>query len=168
MPTLRRTLAVLALTMVGATASAHGLRVTVQAEAEGVRGQALYSDGTPARQEPVALFRAEGGAPLAATITDGDGRFRMPLAAAGSYRIVVDDGEGHRAESGIVWLPLPPPAAAVDAAALAAAVRAEMAPLREDLARLEARTRLADLVGGVGIVFGLFGAWAWWRARTRR
>lgn len=161
---LRCSLAVLLLAAC-AVAHAHGLRVSVQAEADGVRGQAFYSDGAPARREKVALFGADAAAPLAASRTDADGRFHLPLAAAGSYRVVVQGGHGHRAEASFAWAPPPP---AVDAAALAAVVRAEMVPLREDLARLEARTRLADLVGGVGIVFGLFGAWAWWRARARR
>lgn len=155
-------------------ASAHGLRLSLQAEAEGLRGQALYSDGTPARGEAAALFAAADAGdarPLAQTQTDADGRFRFPLAAAGSYRVVVEGEEGHRSEATADWTPLPRPGEAAgqgaDTAAVAAAVRAELAPLREDVARLDARIRLADLVGGVGIVIGLAGGLAWWRARRR-
>jgi hypothetical protein len=28
--------------------------------------------------------------------------------------------------------------------------------------------RLSDLIGGIGFVVGLFGAYAWWRARPHR
>lgn len=155
------------LCVAAATAAAHSLRVSVQAEADGLRGRAFYADGTPARREPVTLFGVDASAPLAATQTDADGRFRLPLQAPGTYRVVVEGDEGHRAEATVVWSPSPA-TAGTDAAVLAALVRAEIAPLREDLARLEARTRLADLVGGVGILIGLAGAWAWWRARAKR
>jgi len=148
-------------------ALAHRLNVAVQAEATGLRGQAYYADGTPAVRESVTLWSADATA-LASTTTDAQGRFHLALATAGSYRVVVSADEGHRAEASIDWTPLPPAAsAAADAAALAAAVRAEIAPLRADLARLEARVRLADLVGGVGILVGVVGAWAWWRSRVR-
>lgn len=164
---LRSCLAALLLLAACAAVHAHGLRLSLQAEADGVRGQAFYSDGTPVRRQEVAVFGADAGQPLAVGRTDADGRFRLPLDAAGSYRVVVQGGHGHRAEASLAWAP-PPAAPAVDAEALAAAVRAELAPLREDLARLEARTRLADLVGGVGLLFGVAGAWAWWRSRARR
>lgn len=179
MPWAARLLAALLCWVVLSPALAHRLHVAVQADAAGLRGQAYYADGTPAARERVSLLGA-GAAVLASTTTDAHGRFELALASAGSYRVVVSADEGHRAEAQIDWTPLPattakvaaePPAAAEASAAtavLAAAVRAEIAPLREDLARLEARVRLADVVGGVGILLGAFGAWAWWRSRARR
>lgn len=164
---LARLLAALLCLAVVTPALAHRLNVAVQAEAEGLRGQAYYSDGTPAARESVTLFGADARA-LAGTTTDAQGRFHLALTTAGSYRVVVSADEGHRAEASLAWAPPSAAPAAVDAEALAAAVRAELAPLREDLARLEARTRLADLVGGVGLLFGVAGAWAWWRSRARR
>lgn len=147
---------------------AHGLNLSLQAAADGVVGQAFYADGSPARNEAVTLFGADAGKPLAEASTDAQGRFRLPLTVAGTYRVVVDGDEGHRAEAAIVWAPVMAAPTAESAAALAAAVRAEVAPLREDIARLQARVRLADLVGGIGFVVGLFGAYAWWRARAHR
>jgi nickel transport protein len=155
-------------------AAAHGLRVSVQAEADGLRGQAFYADGSPARDEAVALYAGEARQPQAQARTDADGRFRLPLTQAGRYRVVVDGDEGHRGEAAIVWAPLAAASgttsgaattATVDAAQLAAAVRAEVAPLREDIARLQARIRLSDLVGGIGLIVGAVGLLAWWRAR---
>lgn len=160
------------------SAAAHGLRVSAQAEADGLRGQAFYADGIPARDEAVALYAGDASQPQAQARTDADGRFRLPLTRAGRYRVVVDGDEGHRGEAAVVWAPLAAaagtasatatnaaPTAAVDAAQLAAAVRAEVAPLREDLARLHARIRLSDLVGGIGLIVGAVGLLAWWRAR---
>jgi len=163
-----RPLFALLVCAVATAALAHRLNVSLQPEASGLRGQAFYSDGTPAARETVTLHGTDVR-PLASTTTDAEGHFQFPLSAAGSYRVVVSADEGHRAESSIAWTPLPTATpATVDAAALAAAVRTEIAPLRADLARLEARTRLADLVGGIGILLGVFGAWAWWRSRAHR
>ena len=169
--------ALLGLALPG-SAAAHGLRVSAQAEADGLRGQAFYADGSPARDETVALYAGEATQPQAQARTDADGRFRLPLTQAGRYRVVVDGDEGHRAEAAIVWAPLAAASgtasgptlgaattATVDAAQLAAAVRAEVAPLREDIARLQARIRLSDLVGGIGLIVGAVGLLAWWRAR---
>jgi nickel transport protein len=106
--------------------------------------------------------------PLAEASTDAQGRFRLPLTVAGSYRVVVEGDEGHRVEAALDWTSVTAASTAGSAAAVAAAVRAEVAPLREDIARLQARVRLSDLVGGIGFVVGLFGAYAWWRARPHR
>lgn len=162
-------LAAFALLLAVATAVlAHGLRVTVLADGDALRGQAFYADGSPAKGERVTLFAApDGMAALAQTVTDADGRFRLPAEAGRSYRVVVDGDEGHRAEAMVVAGSGVKAGAAAASAELAGLIRAEVAPLREDLARLEARTRLADVIGGVGIIVGLVGLLAWWRARRR-
>jgi nickel transport protein len=147
---------------------AHGLNLSLQAAADGVVGQAFYADGTPARNEAVTLFGTDADKPLAEASTDAQGRFRLPLTVAGTYRVVVEGDEGHRVEAALDWTSVTAAPTADSAAAVAAAVRAEVAPLREDIARLQARVRLSDLVGGIGFVVGLFGAYAWWRARARR
>jgi nickel transport protein len=159
-------LALLLGVLLAGAALAHGLRVSAQAEAEGLRGQAFYADGSPARDETVTLFAGDAAQPQAQARTDAEGRFRLPLTSAGRYRVVVDGDEGHRGEAAVVWAPLAATAASgAEAAQIAAAVRAEVAPLREDIARLQARVRLSDLVGGIGLIVGAAGLLAWWRAR---
>lgn len=163
---MRRGLARLAapvlLALMTATAQGHGLHVSVQPEVDALRGQASFADGTPAAGARVELFGlADEGTPAVASITDAEGRFRFPAAPGGSYRVVVDGGEGHRAEA---IAQLAPPAAGVE---LSAALRLELAPLREDIARLEQRIRLSDVIGGVGLIVGLFGGAAWLASRRR-
>lgn len=60
------------------------------------------------------------------------------------------------------------PAGAADAALEAAIERAlarQLRPLREDLAAAEDRTRLRDILGGIGYIVGLTGLALWWRSR---
>jgi nickel transport protein len=147
---------------------AHGLSVSLQPVADGVRGQAIYTSGAPARDEYVMLLAGNREERLAEARCDDDGRFHFALPAAGRYRVVVEGEEGHRSEAEIDWLPPAGTAATADTAALTAVLRAELAPLREDIARLQARTRLAEIVGGIGILVGLLGSYAWWRARRAR
>ena len=154
--------AALVLTLAAAAAHAHALRLSVQPEVDALRGQALYADGTAARGERVELFEVGGAqSPVATAVTDAEGRFRLPAAPGRTYRVVVEGDEGHRAEAIAV---LAAPAAGAE---LGAAIRAELAPLRQDLARLEHRIRMSDVIGGVGFIVGLFGAAAWWMARRR-
>jgi nickel transport protein len=156
-------------------AAAHGLALRVQPTPDGLQGVVSYSDDTPAAGALVELRSGSGGAGRVAvtTLTDAAGRFRMSLPAAGTWQVVARDDGGHRSESVVSWAPAVagtenPGEAAVAGLAdaqVAAALRTELAPLRDDIARLEARLRLADLVGGIGLIVGAAGGWAWWRSR---
>lgn len=155
-------LLLLIVALTGPLAHAHGLRVSVQAEIDALRGQAFYADGTPAAGSRVEIYDlADGDVPAAAGITDADGRFYLAAALGRSYRVVVDGDEGHRAEAVAM---LAPAAAGME---LSAALRAEIAPLREDVARLQQRIRMSDVIGGIGFIVGLFGGIAWLMARRR-
>lgn len=152
----------------GASAWAHGLRLQLQPTAQGLAGTVGYDGGRPAAGQAVELHVAAVAAPVATQSADAQGRFAFVLPAAGSFRVVAHDVAGHRAEALALWAPpAAPGAAGPGAGELAAAVRAEVAPLRADVARLEARIRLSDVVGGLGLIAGLGGAWAWLASRRR-
>jgi nickel transport protein len=137
---------------------AHGLRLAVQSDAEGLRGVATYADGSAAAGSAVELLAGERV--LLESRTDTEGRFRLPVSESGTYTVAVHGDEGHRAEAIAVFKPA---AGGVSVAAL----REELAPLREDIARLEQRLRLQDIIGGIGYIVGALGLVAWWRARRK-
>ncbi|PKO56769.1 MAG: hypothetical protein CVU25_09890 [Betaproteobacteria bacterium HGW-Betaproteobacteria-19] len=148
-----------ALTLLAGSAHAlaHGLRVTAHAEGEDVVGQALYSDLTPAAGLFVDILDPTTATRLAEGSSGDDGRFRIAVPSLPAYRVVVEGEEGHRAEA---EAPRLASGGAVDADALRL--------LREDIARMEARIRLQDIVGGIGYIFGLAGLTAWFMARRRK
>lgn len=164
-------LSVTSLLLVSGGAWGHGLRLTASVTETGIAGRAFYSDESPAHDERVAVRNAAGNVSLSAR-TDGQGRFAIELKESGRYTITVSGEEGHRAEVTLPFVAVSRDkalaAACGDSQALAAAMRGELAPLREDIARYEQRIRLHDLIGGVGLIVGLAGAFAFWRSRSRR
>jgi nickel transport protein len=49
--------------------------------------------------------------------------------------------------------------------AIESAVSRQLRPLREQLIAMRDRTRLQDILGGIGYIFGLTGLALWWRSR---
>ena len=153
---------------------AHGLYVVPQQAADQVIGVVRYTDDTPAVEVPIEVLTDPGRAVLARGRTDAQGRFAINVVATGPVIVVAEGEEGHRAEA-----PASPISAATEPLALGAAPGAPggraqgvdaavLRALREDFARLEHRLRLQDLLGAIGYLVGLIGAWAWWSARRRR
>lgn len=149
---------------VAGSVQAHGLRVHAQLEGNAVHGRAWYSDDSPAVGERASLHRPEPDSmELAVTRTDAQGRFVLPAPPEAALRLVVEGDEGHREE-----LMLAAPVTALPGSPWQAELRRELQPLREDIARLQQRIRIGDLLAGVGLIVGLAGGWALWRSRGRR
>ena len=165
------------LLLAAGPAAAHKLKVFATLEGAEAVGSAYYAGGEKAAGVPGRILGADGS--LVATFATGpDGTFRQTLAARMDHTILVESEDGHaatftiRADELPRTLPGGPAATAapsVDAAAIEAAVEAAVArqvrPLREQLDAYESRTRVHDVMGGVGTIFGLFGLWAWLRSR---
>jgi nickel transport protein len=86
------------------TAAAHGLDLFVTVGGDEIRGLAYFADGARARDVSARLL--VGGAVVAETATDAEGRFRFAPPAAYPAVVEVATLDGHRA----VWeLAAPPP-----------------------------------------------------------
>ena len=146
--------------MVSSGVMAHALMLSAQSQRDGIVGQAFYSDGSPAIDERVELFQSpDDKEPLKFVQTGKDGRFHLEQVKVGAYLVVAYGMEGHRAEAAV--------SVGKDNAADTAFSANDIALLRQDIARLDARIRLADIVGGIGYIVGLAGAYLFWLSRRR-
>jgi hypothetical protein len=113
---MRRTHRFVALTVAGlllapAVARAHKMEVEAKTDGATVRVVAGYEGDEPAEGAKVTLTDAAGAVMTEGT-TDAKGLCVLPRPRAGTYRLVVDDGAGHRAE---LALPVPESEAEVTA-----------------------------------------------------
>lgn len=159
-----RELIILALFLAASPAYAHKLKLFVSQEGGEVTGKVYFAGGGAAAELGGQVLNAQGKV-VATLRSDADGRFRFTPPGAGAFHIRFESGDGHMAEAvlGDHAAPLSPaPAANQD---LEAAIARQLTPLKEQLDRMESRARLSDIIGGIGLIAGLFGAYAWVASR---
>jgi nickel transport protein len=175
--------------------SAHKLTVLAETEGSLIRGRAYYYGGTSAQGAPVVLLD-DGGEKVGQTTTDQEGKFRLVAPYRCDYRVVVDPGDGHRAQYDLpasalpASLPLPPRGAEPDRgprpappaaqkvsdpgsgdAGLAAQVERlveQVVQLRMQLAEYGQRVRVQDIVAGTGYILGISGVAFFFRGARRK
>lgn len=165
----------------GGTAEAHRMSVTVRAVGETLEGTARYLGGRPVAGASVEV-RSTAGEVRATVVTDQEGRFTAPLSRREALEVVVLSKDGHAARARVSAEALPPAVATLPGPArhldgeeltrqLREAVRGEVAsqlvPIADQLARLEERIALRDVLGGLGYLVGLAGVAAYLLARQR-
>ncbi len=128
-----------------AQALAHGASCRSISEARAVEG--IYHDGMPMAFCDVTIYSTTAGDSVFATgTTDAAGRFAFVPAAAGEWRIVIDDGMGH--------------AASCEFAAAEGT--------RSPGGRGNGPGRLYGGITGVSLIFGIFGLYTLIRSRRVR
>lgn len=164
-------------------ASAHRLKVFGFAEGTAIHGSVYFSGNVAAQGARIQVFDP-GGALLAETTSDDEGRFTITARRRVDHRIVADSGDGHRAEYAVPAHELPPalpgPATSAPSGAAPAdltaspvgsirpptteteemverAVARQVGPVREQLDEFENRVRWHDVLGGLGYILGITG-----------
>ena len=176
----------------GLPAAAHGIRVFATAEGTTINGTVYVAGGGRAKAATVTVF-GPGREPLGEVVTDRDGSFSFAAKQRVDHRLVVDLGDGHRAEFIVKAdelaenLPGGGPAKLVRAPGVRAgtperpkkvtskpleelierAVARQVRPLREQLDASENRIRLRDIIGGLGYILGITGIAFFFLARRR-
>lgn len=161
-----RLLAVLAVLLAASPAYAHKLKLFVTQEGTEISGKTYFAGGGAAPELDGQVMDAHGQV-VATLRTDAEGRFRFTPPQGDGLRIRFESGDGHMAEA--VLGQTAPSAQTANAAApdVDAAIARQLTPLREQLDRMESRARLSDIVGGVGMIIGVFGAYAWIASRRK-
>lgn len=175
-------------------ALAHKVGLYAYVEDGQIKGQAYFAGGGKAVNSPVAA-RDGAGKDLGQAVTDGQGRFSLPLPAgiAPPLRLTLLASQGHQASYEIAAnelsgaapsTPAPAPAAEASAPGAASApgpgldsaelervvakvVGEKLAPLNAQVARLagERQVTVHDVAAGIGYILGLFGLAAWFKSR---
>lgn len=127
----------------------HGTRGTTEV-ADGIRLTARYDDGEPMRYAAVTVHAPDGDTEFQTGRTDRNGIFMFAPDQSGKWRVIVEDGIGHRL---VVGRRIDPDEAATGA--------------RKPHGDLDAAhiSRGSGLVSGVSLIFGLCGILYGFKAR---
>ena len=147
-------LGVLAVAALPTAATAHGMGVEVKRIGATVQVEAYFDDDSPARAAEVTVT-GSGGAVVATGTTDDKGVCTFAAPPAGTYKVVVDAGAGHRATK-LFTIPGDPPPA-------------ERVVVSEGLSREETTGSRRFAMVGLGLV-AIAGTSAslWWTQRRNR
>lgn len=148
-------LVLLAAWVAAGMAEAHGLRVFAQVEGGRVSGYGFFISGGRAQGVPwVARIQDRQ---IAAGRTDAEGGFAFaaPTDTEG-LTLTLDTGDGHMAVARLGASP---------ASEIEEAVARQIAPLMARIEEMDARLRLADVISGLCLIFGLAGVALWARRR---
>jgi nickel transport protein len=135
------------LLLLFAATAAFGHGVDVETIEGGIGISARYAGGAPLAFAEVNVFAPGETETFQEGQTDREGRFLFQPTASGVWRVHIDDGMGHGGEFPIKIDRALSPAAASSAARM---------------------PRGVSLVAGLGIIWGVFGCYGWYRAARRR
>jgi nickel transport protein len=182
-----------AVWLLAAPAAAHKVTVFAWVEGDTVHTESKFSGGRFAKQARIEVYDS-GDKLLLDGLTDDEGRFAFKPPKRDALRIVLVAGSGHRNEwrltaeeiSGLdpapireqtnsEALPQPESVLPMDGALsptemqhmIEASLDKKLQPVLRQLHRQEERTRLADILGGVGYILGLVGLGAYIHFRRR-
>ena len=147
-------------------AVAHKVIATVYAAGDMIEGEIGLSNGDMAKNLPVDVIGPKGE-PLGQVTTDDEGFFTFTPTLAIDHHFRADMGAGHVAQlqawpvSGVA------PIAAINPQEIAEIVRAEMRPIRREIAALKETRDMQSILGGIGYIVGLFGVGFYLTARRR-
>ena len=171
-------------------AYAHKVNVFAYVEGDQVYVQGYFIDGKKARNSTVVVY-GDGDVRLAEGETNEEGEFTFPIAGDQGIRVVLNAGQGHQAEYRLSAVDLSggethdavtvapgdqadgvaPDASPSGAAGgnvelvVRRAVAEGMLPLARELAELKERRSLSDIIGGVGLIAGILGVFAYFKSK---
>lgn len=139
-----------------ANSFAHALHIFAQYDGTTISGKAYYSDQTPAAETYVEAVRMGETEPAVYGKTDREGRFSLPFTQDGTFNVIIEGAEGHRAEMVVQKLANQPLSSS------------ELQLVREEIAQLKDKIYLRDILGGIGYILGIFGLVALLKTRKEK
>ncbi|MEI8394058.1 MAG: cobalt transporter CbiM [Rhodospirillaceae bacterium] len=162
---------VVGVLMSSGPAAAHKLELFATAEGTVIAGYAYAGSGDRVKDATVTVTAA-GGAPVVTLKTDSEGNFRFEARQRVDHLITADTVEGHHATFTVRAADLPESASESSAldfrVFIDRSVARQIRPLREQLDSFEDAVWMHDILGGLGVIFGVFGVAYGVSARRRR
>jgi nickel transport protein len=181
---------ILALVLCAQVAVAHKVNLFGYAEGGFVYVEGYFTDGAPSMDSEVEVYGSKG-ALVAQGVTDGDGRFFFPAETPGSYRVALKASMGHVTEivvevgekkrerevaaggsSGVGNIGQVSPVSPVSPVSAP-----ELYALEDKVARLTKEVRalrkqvekpgFSQIVGGLGFIIGMAGAYLWGASKMK-
>lgn len=173
---------------------AHKLSVFAYIEGETVKGEAYFVDGTPVKDSAVQVQDSDGTV-LVEGVTDGEGRFVLPVPGdLKTFSVVVSGGPGHKGEMELTRIDSeegrsPEQEKEVEGnrhretgkngdvdlreldQALRGIVREETDSIKRQLLRMNqqlSKPGLVEVFGGIGYIVGFVGIALWAGNRKRK
>lgn len=151
------------MTLASSTAHAHAVDLFAYAAGDEIRGNVAYSDGTPLAHATVEVgWNASGEAHETTVQTDDNGAFVFAPSVDAEYLFICRTPDGHRAARSVVFGGGAPSGAHSDDS-----IQKQLNALQEQLHAYERRTRIRDVLGGIGYILGLAGVFALVKSRRR-
>ncbi len=159
-------------------AFAHNVLMMANFEGDKVTGESYFSTGEAIEDAPVTV--ESNGAVVGEGETDGAGAFSIDIPSGiTSAKVTINAGMGHVAHEDISREAAPEPTTEVKEAPstipsalseqdIRKAVAAEVAPLRQmisDLHKAQTKPDMPRILGGIGYIIGIVGAFMWGRSR---
>ncbi len=177
----------LTILLISTTTNAHLLKVFAYTQMSGdmqnmtTNGKVYFAGGAAVADLALEIVDSQG-ALIKALKSNSEGKFSVELKS-GKYQLLANTQDGHIAK----W-PITPPKNHVQSStaskstisankdlvlvdqsqinqALAEIVSSQILPISEQLNALQERTKLQDIIGALGYIFGLYGLAMWWRHR---
>lgn len=152
----------LCLFMGCASAMGHEVRIYTSVHGQTVSGRVYYEGGPAAVGARLQLVDASGRVADEAT-ANRDGRFSLKADRADDFDVTVQTADLHEARVHIdagEWNVASTDQPTENDEAGPGLVIEEVRALREQVDRLESTIWLRDILGGMGILLGVFGLWA--------
>ena len=159
-------------------AFAHNVLMMANFEGDKVTGESYFSTGEAIEDAPVTV--ESNGSIVGEGKTDKEGAFSIAIpSGVTSAKVTINAGMGHVAHEDIAREAAPEATAEAKDAPVAMpsgiskedirkAVAAEVAPLRQmisDLHKAQTKPDMPRILGGIGYIIGIVGAFMWGRSR---
>ena len=148
-----------------AIVSSHGVSITAHWEGEEVHTDRYFADGKPVGNARVVAYDMNGDVTLEG-LTDETGTWNFPNPKVGDLRIVIKTASGHKSEAvlkkGSIRGRTEYQEQTIDS---------RLTSIQESILELEKRISkpgISEILGGLGWIIGLAGAFLWGMSRRRR